>query len=92
MLLGFCMKDNQNAEEKNRHEDFSAKSGRQRLKKKQNDIQIELIPNDNDPNPRNPYYNLTQEKRYARIVKVLAQIYQRELNAVCSPKEDIDHG
>ncbi len=40
-----------------------------------NNIDIEIIPYDGTPNPRNPFDRLTPEERRKKIVKIYAQIY-----------------
>ena len=38
-------------------------------------IDIEIIPYDGTPNPRNPFDRLTPEERHKKIVEIYAQIY-----------------
>ena len=40
-----------------------------------NNIDIEIIPYDRTPNPRNPFDRLTPEERRKKIVEIYAQIY-----------------
>jgi hypothetical protein len=40
-----------------------------------NNIDIEIIPYDGTPNPRNPFDRLTPEERRKQIVEIYAQIY-----------------
>jgi hypothetical protein len=40
-----------------------------------NNIDIEIIPYDGTPNPRNPFDRLTSEERRKKIVEIYAQIY-----------------
>jgi hypothetical protein len=40
-----------------------------------NNIDIEIIPYDGTPNPRNPFDRLTPEERRKKIVEIYAQIY-----------------
>lgn len=40
-----------------------------------NYIDIEIIPYDGTPNPRNPFDRLTPEERRKKIVEIYAQIY-----------------
>ena len=40
-----------------------------------NDIDIEIIPYDGTPNPRNPLDRLTPEERRKKIVEIYARIY-----------------
>ena len=39
------------------------------------DMEIEIIPYDGTPNPRNPFDRLTPEERHKKIVEIYAQIY-----------------
>jgi len=41
------------------------------------DIEIEIVPYDGTPNPRNPYDRLTPEDRHRKIVEIYARIYLR---------------
>jgi|Deesub1362B_J571_1020462.scaffolds.fasta_scaffold00032_6 hypothetical protein len=50
--------------------------GRRDLK----DIEIEIIPYDGTPNPRNPFDRLTPEERHKKIVEIYAQIYIKMAN------------
>ena len=50
--------------------------GRRDLK----DIEIEIIPYDGTPNPRNPFDRLTPEERHKKIVEIYAQIYLKMAN------------
>jgi hypothetical protein len=50
--------------------------GRRDLK----DIEIEIIPYDGTPNPRNPFDRLTPEERHKKIVEIYAQIYLKMVN------------
>jgi len=57
-----------------------------------NDIDIEIIPYDGTPNPRNPFDRLTPEERRKKIVQIYAQIYlkmvrEKQLNNSSSNKE-----
>ncbi|MFV1951700.1 MAG: hypothetical protein ACC630_07090 [Nitrospinota bacterium] len=47
------------------------KMGKRDLK----DIEIEIIPYDGTPNPRNPYDRLTPEERHRKIVELYGQLY-----------------
>ena len=38
-------------------------------------MEIEIIPYDGTPNPRNPFDRLTPEERRKKIVEIYAQIY-----------------
>jgi hypothetical protein len=38
-------------------------------------MEIEIIPYDGTPNPRNPFDRLTPEERHKKIVEIYAQIY-----------------
>ena len=42
-------------------------------------INIEIIPYDGIPNPRNPFDRLTPEERHKKIVEIYAQIYLKML-------------
>jgi len=44
-----------------------------------NNINIEIIPYDETPNPRNPLDRLTSEERRKKIVEIYAQIYLKML-------------
>jgi len=50
--------------------------GRRDLK----DIEIEIIPYDGTPNPRNPFDRLTPEERHKKIVEIYDQIYIKMAN------------
>ncbi len=47
------------------------KMGKRDLK----DIEIEIIPYDGTPNPRNPYDRLTPKERHRKIVELYGQLY-----------------
>ena len=38
-------------------------------------MEIEIIPYDGTPNPRNPFDRLTPEERHKKIVEIYARIY-----------------
>ncbi len=40
-----------------------------------NKIDIEIIPYNGTPNPRNPFDRLAPEERHKKIVQIYAQIY-----------------
>ena len=42
-------------------------------------MEIEIIPYDGTPNPRNPFDRLTPEERRKKIVEIYAQIYLKML-------------
>lgn len=55
-------------------------------------MEIEIIPYDGTPNPRNPFDRLTPEERRKKIVQIYAQIYlkmvrEKQLNNSSSNKE-----
>lgn len=54
------------------------------------DIEIEIVPYDGTPNPRNPYDRLTPEDRHRKIVELYARIYLRMVgkSAVPFPSSD----
>lgn len=43
------------------------------------DVELEIVPYDGTPNPRNPYDRLTHEERQRKIVELYAKICLRML-------------
>lgn len=54
-------------------------------RKKLRDIEIEIVPYDGTPNPRNLYDRLTPEERHRKIVELYARIYLRMMGKEASP-------
>lgn len=52
------------------------------------DMEIEIIPYDGTPNPRNPFDRLTPEERHKKIVELYAQIYLKMLKG----RKGVDKG
>lgn len=54
-------------------------------KKRLQDIEVEILPYDGTPNPRNPFDRLTPEDRHRKIVELYARIYLRMLEKEALP-------
>ena len=54
------------------------------------EIEIEIIPYDGTPNPRNPYDRLIPEERYKKILELYAQLYLKLLEKRNQNSSDIN--
>ena len=50
-------------------------------------IEIAIVPID-EPNPHNPYSELTPEERFLRLQELYAEIYEKRLTRIMQENDD----